>query len=92
MKMKNISTYFTRTACALLLLAVSAGCEAFPTDDSGFTPETPELSIRANEVENVPREKTTLTIPVESNLPWRAGTDASWICLLYTSPSPRDTR
>lgn len=70
MKMKNISTYFTRTACALLLLAVSAGCEAFPTDDSGFTPETPELSIRANEVENVPREKTTLTIPVESNLPW----------------------
>lgn len=79
MKMKNISTYFTRTACALLLLAVSAGCEAFPTDDSGFTPETPELSIRANEVENVPREKTTLTIPVESNLPWRAGTDASWI-------------
>ena len=58
MKMKNISTYFTRTACALLLLAVSAGCEAFPTDDSGFTPETPELSIRANEVENVPREKT----------------------------------
>lgn len=42
-------------------------------------PETPELSIRANEVENVPREKTTLTIPVESNLPWRAGTDASWI-------------
>lgn len=66
MKMKNISTYFTRTACALLLLAVSAGCEAFPTDDSGFTPETPELSIRANEVENVPREKTTLTIPVES--------------------------
>ena len=77
--MKNISTYFTRTAYALLLLAVSAGCEAFPTDDSGFTPETPELSIRANEVENVPREKTTLTIPVESNLPWRAGTDASWI-------------
>ena len=55
MKMKNISTYFTRTACALLLLAVSAGCEAFPTDDSGFTPGTPELSIRANEVENVPR-------------------------------------
>lgn len=27
----------------------------------------------------MPREKTTLTIPVESNLPWRAGTDASWI-------------
>ena len=79
MKMKNISTYFTRTACALLLLAVSAGCEAFPTDDSGFTPETPELSIRANEVENVPREKTILTIPVESNLPWHAGTDAGWI-------------
>ena len=79
MKMKNISTYFTRTACALLLLAVSAGCEAFPTDDSGFTPEPPELSIRANEVENVPREKTILTIPVESNLPWHAGTDAGWI-------------
>lgn len=77
--MENIRKYILQAVCVLSLAVIATGCDAFGEDNSGFTPETPQLSIQADEIINIERTETRLVIPVTSNLPWRASADVGWI-------------
>jgi len=61
----------------MLLLSVCFSCSEI--DDLGsFTPQDPSLSFEVDAIE-VDKEGGEFTIPVESNLPWRAKSNADWI-------------
>lgn len=47
-------------------------------DETGFTPETPEISFTQESV-NVEKDGGELTIAINSNLPWRIKSNASWV-------------
>src|SRR5690606_39281529 len=61
----------------MLLLSVCFSCSKI--DDLGnFEPQDPNLSLETDVIE-VSKEGGEFTIDVESNLPWRAKSNADWI-------------
>lgn len=68
---------------SLFLLICMAGCQDF-TDDSGMQMPEPDLKF-VEETLNLPLDKKEYTVDVESNLPWRVKTSASWIELLSSN-------
>lgn len=66
-----------------LLLGGMAGCQDF-TDDTGQTMPEPDLKF-VEEILNLPSEEKEYTVDIESNLPWRVGTSATWIDLLSSN-------
>lgn len=61
---------------AMASLAVS-GC-LNKADETGFTPETPEISFTQPSV-SVEKGGGELTLTLNSNLPWRIRSNASWV-------------
>lgn len=63
----------------MLMMAVIAvsGC-LNGVDETGFTPETPEISFTQESV-NVEKAGGDVTITLESNLPWRIRSNSSWV-------------
>src|SRR5690606_15554999 len=64
----------------VLLLGVCFSCSKI--DDLGsFTPQEPTFSLETDVIE-VSKEGGEFTINVESNLPWRAKSNADWVSFL----------
>jgi hypothetical protein len=63
------------------LLLGMASCQDF-TDDTGRTMPEPDLKF-ADGTLNLPLEEKEYTVDIESNLPWRVKTSATWIDLLF---------
>lgn len=61
----------------VLLLGVCFSCSKID-DLGGFNPHDPELSLTTDVVE-VSKDGGEFTINVESNLPWRAKSNADWV-------------
>lgn len=47
-------------------------------DNTGFTPETPKISFSESSI-NVAKEASEITITINSNLPWRIKSNATWV-------------
>ena len=69
--------------CCLSLLLGMASCQDF-TDDTGRTMPEPDLKF-ADGTLNLPLEEKEYTVDIESNLPWRVKTSATWIDLLSSN-------
>ena len=69
--------------CCLSLLMGMASCQDF-TDDTGRTMPEPDLKF-ADGTLNLPLEEKEYTVDIESNLPWRVKTSATWIDLLSSN-------
>ena len=71
--MKTIFQYLLLTiACAAF-----GACQDF-SDDSAFTPETPELSFVESKIE-AGKATGDYQLSVKSNLPWRIESDKDWV-------------
>ncbi len=62
---------------AIVAAFAASGCLNV-TDDTGFTPETPSISFTQESV-NVEKGGGEINIALNSNLPWRIKSDASWV-------------
>lgn len=69
--------------CFLSLLMGMASCQDF-TDDTGRTMPEPDLKF-ADGTLNLLLEEKEYTVDIESNLPWRVKTSATWIDLLSSN-------
>lgn len=69
--------------CCLSLLLGMASCQDF-TDDTGRIMPEPDLKF-ADGTLNLPLEEKEYTVDIESNLPWRVKTSATWIDLLSSN-------
>lgn len=69
--------------CCLSLLMGMASCQDF-TDDTGRTMPEPDLKFVDGTL-NLPLEEKEYTVDIESNLPWRVKTSATWIDLLSSN-------
>lgn len=74
---------FMDAICVLFLLFGMASCQDF-TDDTGRTMPEPALKF-IDETLNLPLEEKEYTVNIESNLPWRVKTSATWINLLSSN-------
>src|SRR5690606_20874888 len=74
-----MNTYLNQRIGILIMLLLSVCFSCSEIDDLGsFTPQDPSLSFEVDAIE-VDKEGGEFTIPVESNLPWRAKSNADWI-------------
>lgn len=66
---------------AMVLLFVGLFLSCSKTEDLGsFVPKDPDMSVASDRLE-VGKEGGEFTVSVESNLPWRAKSNADWITL-----------
>ncbi|MBQ8837691.1 MAG: right-handed parallel beta-helix repeat-containing protein [Bacteroidales bacterium] len=70
--MKVIRNIFAVLAALTMMSCVEQ------VDDTGFTPETPEISF-GEESLSVEKNGGELTVMLNSNLPWRIKSSASWV-------------
>lgn len=71
------------TICLLSLLIGMVSCQDF-TDDTGRVMPEPDLKFVDGTL-NLPPEEKEYAVDIESNLPWRVKTTATWIDLLSSN-------
>ena len=74
--MKHIYKIMVILAAALAF----AGCLQSVEDNTGFTPQTPSISF-SEEVMEVENAGGEISLQLNSNLPWRVKTDATWLTI-----------
>ena len=73
----NIVGLFRMLGFCLCWTAIMSACQD-KTDDTAFEVPTPDLSFTESKL-TLPLEEKEYTVGVESNLPWRVKSSASWI-------------